>query len=71
MCFTWNTLQILKGANDMMRDRFLDAIRCDRCGKSLESGKIETPNGDVICIKCLKKTSKTTEKMFYSRKRPR
>lgn len=55
----------------MMRDRFLDAIRCDRCGKSLESGKIETPNGDVICIKCLKKTSKTTEKMFYSRKRPR
>lgn len=36
----------------MSGDRFLNAIRCDRCGKSLETGKVESDNGDIICLKC-------------------
>ena len=41
----------------MTNDRFLNAIRCDKCGKSLESGKVESDNGDIICIKCADKES--------------
>ena len=41
----------------MARDRFLDAVRCDRCGKRLDGGKVEADNGDVICLKCADKAS--------------
>lgn len=41
----------------MLRDQFLNAVRCDRCGKTLESGKVESGNGDIICMKCAEKES--------------
>ena len=41
----------------MARDRFLDAIRCDKCGKRMDGGKVEADNGDVICMKCAEKGS--------------
>lgn len=37
----------------MYKDNFLSALRCDRCGKSLESGRIMSMyNDDVICMDC-------------------
>lgn len=41
----------------MSGDRFLNAIRCDKCGESLENGKVEADNGDIICFKCASKAS--------------
>ena len=41
----------------MARDRFLDAVRCDKCGKRMDGGKVEADNGDVICMKCAEKES--------------
>lgn len=41
-----------------MMDRFDNAIRCDRCGKRLDGGKVESlQNDDIICIKCKDKES--------------
>jgi hypothetical protein len=37
----------------MYKDNFFVAIRCDRCGRSLESGRIMSMyNDDVICMDC-------------------
>lgn len=37
----------------MYKDNFFVALRCDRCGKSLESGRIMSMyNDDVICMDC-------------------
>lgn len=46
-------------------DRFFDAIRCDRCGQSLEKGRIMSMyNEDVICMACKEKEMKRAD---YSR----
>lgn len=39
-----------------MTDRFFTAAKCDRCGASLEGGRIMSMfNTDCICIDCHKK----------------
>ena len=39
-----------------MKDYFFDAKVCDRCGKSLENGRIMSMfNTDVLCADCKKK----------------
>ena len=50
----------------MTRDRFLDAIRCDRCGKSLEGGKVESGNGDILCMRCVTRESYRRSHKFAS-----
>ena len=43
----------------MYKDRFFDSLRCDRCGKSLESGRIMSMyNEDVLCMACKDKEMK-------------
>lgn len=45
-----------------MADRFFTTTRCDRCGGSLEGGRIMSMfNEDCICMECCKKERELPE----------
>ncbi len=45
-----------------MRDRFFEKKFCDRCGSSLEGGRIMSMiNTECICIPCCKKEKEDPE----------
>ena len=45
-----------------MKDHFFDTRVCDRCGKSLDDGRIMSMfNTDVLCMDCKKKEAERND----------